>query len=89
MPTVVIAVADPVASGLVASLARPAGNVTGLSALSPELTGRMVFISGGAFTPQASRYLAELPNLRIVKPLDPVVIEKVVLALMAGRERPE
>jgi len=40
VPTVVVAVADPVASGLVASLARPGGNVTGLSALSPELTGK-------------------------------------------------
>jgi len=40
LPTVVIAVADPVASGLVASLARPGGNVTGLSALSSELTGK-------------------------------------------------
>ena len=31
----------PVATGLIASLARPGGNVTGLSALSPELTKRL------------------------------------------------
>jgi putative ABC transport system substrate-binding protein len=31
---------DPVGSGLVASLARPGGNVTGLSTLSPELSGK-------------------------------------------------
>ena len=31
---------DPVASGLVASLARPGGNVTGLSTLTPELSGK-------------------------------------------------
>ena len=31
---------DPVASGFVASLARPGGNITGLSALSPELSGK-------------------------------------------------
>ena len=31
---------DPVGSGLVASLARPGGNITGLSQLSPELGGK-------------------------------------------------
>jgi len=31
---------DPVASGFVASLARPGGNLTGLSNLSPELSGK-------------------------------------------------
>jgi ABC-type uncharacterized transport system substrate-binding protein len=31
---------DPVGSGLVASLARPGGNVTGMSALAPELIGK-------------------------------------------------
>ncbi len=31
---------DPVGSGVVASLARPGGNITGLSALSPELSGK-------------------------------------------------
>ena len=35
---------DPVANGLVASLARPAGNVTGLSTLAPELTGKRLEI---------------------------------------------
>lgn len=33
---------DPVGSGFVASLARPAGNITGLSALSPELSGKQL-----------------------------------------------
>jgi putative tryptophan/tyrosine transport system substrate-binding protein len=31
---------DPVASGFVASLARPGGNITGLSTLAPELSGK-------------------------------------------------
>jgi ABC-type uncharacterized transport system substrate-binding protein len=37
---IVFAVADPVGSGLVTSLARPGGNVTGLSQLAPELVGK-------------------------------------------------
>jgi len=31
---------DPVGSGFIASLARPGGNITGLSALAPELSGK-------------------------------------------------
>ena len=31
---------DPVGSGFVASLARPGGNITGLSTLSPEISGK-------------------------------------------------
>jgi len=37
IPIVMVNVGDPVASGLVASLARPGGNVTGLSVFSPEI----------------------------------------------------
>jgi putative tryptophan/tyrosine transport system substrate-binding protein len=33
---------DPVANGFVASLARPGGNITGLSRLAPELSGKQV-----------------------------------------------
>jgi putative ABC transport system substrate-binding protein len=42
IPIVFVAVADPVASGLVASLARPGGNVTGLTILAVELSGKRV-----------------------------------------------
>jgi putative ABC transport system substrate-binding protein len=35
---------DPVGSGFVASLARPGGNITGLSQLSPELNGKRLEI---------------------------------------------
>ena len=40
IPIVFVAVADPVGSGLVASLARPAGNLTGLSNQSEDLAGK-------------------------------------------------
>jgi putative ABC transport system substrate-binding protein len=44
IPIVMTSHADPVAAGLVASLARPGGNVTGLSALSPELNTKRLEI---------------------------------------------
>jgi putative ABC transport system substrate-binding protein len=40
LPIVFAAAGDPVSSGLVTSLARPGGNVTGLSVLAPELVGK-------------------------------------------------
>lgn len=40
IPVVFAGVGDPVGSGLVASLARPGGNVTGLSNLTAELVGK-------------------------------------------------
>src|SRR5262245_34179443 len=39
LPIVFIGAGDPVTSGLVTSLARPGGNVTGLALLFPELAG--------------------------------------------------
>jgi ABC-type uncharacterized transport system substrate-binding protein len=40
IPIVMTQDPDPVGSGFVASLARPGGNITGLSNLSPELSGK-------------------------------------------------
>jgi putative ABC transport system substrate-binding protein len=40
IPIVMASSADPVGSGLVASLARPGGNVTGFTILGPELEGK-------------------------------------------------
>jgi putative ABC transport system substrate-binding protein len=41
-PIVMLQDPDPIASGFVASLARPGGNITGLSTLSPEISGKQV-----------------------------------------------
>lgn len=40
IPIVMAPVADPVATGLVQSLARPGGNLTGMSMVGPELAGK-------------------------------------------------
>src|SRR6266705_2081437 len=40
IPIVMVAAGDPVATGIVASLARPGGNITGLSQMNPELIGK-------------------------------------------------
>jgi len=40
IPIVMAQDIDPVATGVVASLARPGGNITGLAALTPELSGK-------------------------------------------------
>jgi putative ABC transport system substrate-binding protein len=44
IPIVMVSVGDPVAAGLVASLARPGGNVTGFSSLSVELNTKRLEI---------------------------------------------
>ena len=44
VPVVMIAVGDPVGTGLVPSLARPGGNLTGLSSIAPDLEGKRLEI---------------------------------------------
>jgi putative tryptophan/tyrosine transport system substrate-binding protein len=47
IPIVMATSADPLGSGFVASLARPGGNVTGLSTMSPELSGKRLELLKG------------------------------------------
>jgi putative ABC transport system substrate-binding protein len=54
VPIVMTIPADPVAVGLVASLARPGGNVTGLSFLGTEVAGKQVELLKAAVTRLAS-----------------------------------
>jgi putative ABC transport system substrate-binding protein len=42
IPIVFTGTGDPIRTGLVASLARPGGNITGLSAIAPQLTGKQL-----------------------------------------------
>jgi putative ABC transport system substrate-binding protein len=42
IPIVMVSIGDPVGSGLVASLSRPGGNVTGVSNVARDLTGKLL-----------------------------------------------
>src|SRR5215813_11204158 len=67
---------DPVASGFVASLARPGGNLTGLSNLSPELSGKRLELLK-EIVPQLSR-VAVLGNS--TNPANAQVLKETELA---------
>ncbi len=49
-----------------------------LVAQAPELARRVIFVSGGAFTPNASAYLASVSNPQLQKPFEPAELKKVV-----------
>jgi signal transduction histidine kinase len=55
----------------------------------PDLARRVVFVTGGAFTPGAGDYLAQVSNRRIDKPFDAPAIQRLVGELVqshrAGR----
>jgi putative ABC transport system substrate-binding protein len=54
IPIIMVTTGDPVASGLVASLARPGGNITGVTALGQELAGKRLEVLKEA-VPKVSR----------------------------------
>jgi putative tryptophan/tyrosine transport system substrate-binding protein len=54
IPIVIVTTADPVATGLVDSLARPGGNITGLTRLTHELSGKRLELLKEVF-PEMSR----------------------------------
>ncbi len=56
-----------------------------------DLAAQLVFMTGGAFTPGASEYLARLGNLRVEKPFDTMVFreltDELVLAARSKLDR--
>jgi ABC-type uncharacterized transport system substrate-binding protein len=64
MPIVMVGVGDPIGSGLVASLARPGGNITGTSFLTSAMVGKQLQILT-QIVPQARRVVV------LVNPTNP------------------
>ncbi|HSO32689.1 MAG TPA: ATP-binding protein, partial [Labilithrix sp.] len=50
----------------------------------PEAARRVVFVSGGAFTPRAGEFLETVTNPRLGKPFDARAVRAVVQQLIAG-----
>ena len=62
IPIVMPAASDPVGAGFVASLARPGGNITGLTGYSPELNGKRLEHLKEAFSKLSRVALLLSPN---------------------------
>ena len=79
IPIVMASGGDPIGAGLIASLARPGGNITGLSSLNPELNtkrleilkdaiprlSRVGFLRGPGSTLQVKEVRAAAPSLKL------------------------
>ena len=89
IPIVMTNVGDPVGAGLVASLARPGGNVTGLSILAPELNTKRLEILKDAVPKLARVGLLRLPGASIGQDLQLKEIRPAVLALKLKLEEIE
>lgn len=78
IPIIMAAVADPVGAGLVQSLARPGGNITGFSNMAAETAGKSI------------EFLRDmLPSLRrvavLANPVDPFTRQLLEQVHLAGR----
>jgi CheY-like chemotaxis protein len=49
-----------------------------LARRAPALAGRLVFMTGGAYTQEAQDFLARVPNRRLEKPFRPEALEAVL-----------
>ena len=58
-----------------------------LSAMAPDQVGALVFMTGGAFTPEAQAFLQNVKNDRLHKPLERQQIRALVQARLAGAAR--
>jgi len=81
IPIVMVNPGDPVGAGLVASLARPGGNVTGLSSLSPELITKRLEVLKDAVPKLARVGLLWLSGVGIGQDLQMKELRPAALAL--------
>ncbi|HET8540214.1 MAG TPA: PAS domain S-box protein [Anaeromyxobacter sp.] len=51
---------------------------------APALAGLLVFLTGGAFTPDARDFLARVPNVRLEKPISPEALRAAVASALGG-----
>ena len=79
IPIVMGAAADPIADGLVASLAHPGGNITGLTSIAPDLAGKRLELLKEAM-PKAVRVAVLL-----VYPINPQSFKETELVAAALR----
>lgn len=54
-----------------------------LTKAAPQVADRVVFITGGAFTPAARTFLERVENPRVEKPFDPEALRKLIRAEVA------
>jgi putative tryptophan/tyrosine transport system substrate-binding protein len=85
IPIVMVLVADPVAFGFVASLARPGGNVTGFAFLLPELSGKRLQLLKDAI-PKLSRVAVLWNAANPYKAFDLKEVQAVAEALRVAVE---
>jgi putative tryptophan/tyrosine transport system substrate-binding protein len=86
IPIVMLAGGDAVASGFVASLAQPGGNITGLSTLRPELSGKRLELLKET-VPKLSRvaFIVSLANQDYSKELKEMELAAQVFGLKLQR----
>jgi len=89
VPIVMASGGNPVAAGLVASLARPGGNVTGLASLSPELNTKRLEILKDAVPKLARVGFLRLPGGDIGQDLQMKEVRPVAQALKLKLEEIE
>lgn len=59
-----------------------------LARVAPELAARMVFLTGGAFTPRAREFLGQIKNPCVEKPFNPRDLQQLVRTLLAEDAAP-